>query len=93
MSGALVAVVSKLSTITPAAAEYNVPTSTLRDRVRGTVTPGAKSGPPSYLSEREEKELVKFLLRCSSIGYPKTCKQVLALAQTVLNSKHVNRKP
>ena len=92
MARALDAVVSKHSTIKQAAAEYSVTSSTLGDPVRGKVMPGAKSGPPSYLSEKEEQELVKFLLRSSSIGYPKTHKQVLALVQRVLDSKHVNRK-
>ena len=51
-----------------AAIEYNVPRSTLRDRVRGSVLPGAVSGNKPYLSSSEEDELVQFLLRCADIG-------------------------
>ena len=30
------------------------------------------SGAPHYLDKDEEKELVKFLLECAEVGYPKT---------------------
>ena len=44
-------------TIRRAAQEFNVPESTLYDRVPGHV---AKSGPPCYLSDGEERELTIF---------------------------------
>ena len=34
------------------------------------------SGTPHYLDEDEEKELVKFLLECAEVGYPKTVEEV-----------------
>ncbi len=37
------------------ALEYNVPKSTLSDRVTGRVQPGARSGAPRYLEEEEEE--------------------------------------
>ena len=38
---------------------------------------GAVSGAPHYLDENEEKELlVKFLLECAEVGYPKTVEEV-----------------
>ena len=64
-----------------AALDYGVPKSTLRDRVSGRVSHGVLSGPARYLSEEEEDELVRFLLGCASVGYPKTRKQVLSLVQ------------
>ena len=39
-----------------AALEYNVPKSTLSDRVTGRVKPGARSRPPRYLEERRRKK-------------------------------------
>ena len=42
-----------------AAMQYNVPTSTLFDRVSGRVQPGTVSGPPKYLTFTEEAELAK----------------------------------
>ena len=49
-----------------AAELYNVPKSTLQDRLTGRVAFG---GPESYLSASEEEELVAFIENCSDIGY------------------------
>ena len=43
-----------------AALEYGVPRSTLADRVSGRVSHGVLSGPPRYLNDEEEEELVSF---------------------------------
>ena len=37
------------------------PKITLHDRINGKVKPGAKTGPPSYLSAEDGDELVSFL--------------------------------
>ena len=47
---------------------YQLPKTTLHDRVTGKVIYGAKSNPSSYLTS-EEEELLKFLLKRSDIGY------------------------
>lgn len=78
-------------TIARASTKYNVSKSTLGDHISGKVKPGALSGPQRYLSQEEEKELVNFLLRCSSIGYTKTCKQVLSIVQRVITAKNIDR--
>ena len=70
-----------------AAEEFGIPRSTLGDHVRGRVLPGAKSGSPKYLSDDEEAELYRFLLRCASIGYPRTRKDVIAIVQRACNLK------
>ena len=49
-----------------AAAEYGVPTTTLRDRITGRVVHGTK---PGHLSSSEETELSHFLKTCTDIGY------------------------
>ena len=54
----------------------NVPPSILHDCISGKVSAGAVSGAPHYLDEDEEKELVKFLLECAEVGYPKTVEEV-----------------
>ena len=54
--------------------EFGVPRSTLHDDISGRVAPGAHSGPCRYLTDREEKELVNFLIGCSRIGYARTRK-------------------
>lgn len=39
------------------------------------------SGPPKYLTDEEESDLVDFLANCAKIGYARTRKQVIALVQ------------
>ena len=73
-----------------AAELYNVPRSTLHDRISGKVIHGAKSGPPAYLNIEEEEQLTSFLLECAKIGYAHTRKQVIALVQQIVNSKGIS---
>ena len=61
MQLALEALKENKYTIREAAAAYNVPKSTLGDRVSGRVQMGAKSGPDTYLTPYQEEELVGFL--------------------------------
>ena len=64
-------------TVRRAALQYDVPKSTLHDRVTGKVDPGAKVRAPRYLDD--EEELTKFLVGAGSIGYPKTVWVVKAI--------------
>ena len=64
-----------------AAEHYDVPRSTLNDRIQGKVIHGSHSGPSRYLNDAKEEELVLFLLRSSSIGYPRFRNEVIALVQ------------
>ena len=59
MQDALVSVKEKKMTIRGAAKKYNVPYSTLKDRVKGRVLHGTKPGVKTALSPEEEEELVK----------------------------------
>ena len=70
-----------------AAEEYGIPRSTLGDHCRGKVLPGAKCGSPKYLTEYEEAELLRFIIKCASIGYPKSRKSVLNLVQRLCDAK------
>lgn len=88
MSKALVAVASG-SSVRKAAEEYDIPRSTLHDRVVGKVTHGSKSGPRKYLTTLEEDELVSHLRNCSSIGYGKSRKDTLAIVQAVVDKKGI----
>ncbi len=89
MAKAVEAVMVDHKSIRQASLRFNVPKSTLGDRISGRVEPGAVSGPPKYLSAMEEDELVRFLLRCSIIGYPKTRKEVLCLVQSIVESRGI----
>lgn len=70
-----------------AAAQYDIPPSTLHDHISGKVSAGAVSGAPRYLDEREEKELVEFLLGCAEVGYPKTVKEVRVIVGKIIAKK------
>lgn len=79
--------VSDRWTIRRAAEEFGVPKSTLYDHVSGRIGIGARSGPPRYLSDKEEKDLVNFLTGCSKIGFAKSRKEVLAIVQAIVAKK------
>ena len=66
---------------------YNVPKSTLWDRVSGNVSFGAHSGPPRYLNDIEEEELVTFLVGSAKIGFTRTKEQVLCIVRAALAKK------
>ena len=70
-----------------AAIIYGVPKSTLDDRLTGKVLFGSHSGPPRYLNDEEEEELVSFLFGCASVGYAKTRKEVIAIVEEFLAQK------
>ena len=50
---------------------FDVPATTLKDRLSGRVKHGSKPGPASYLTEEEEYELVDFLIQVAQLGYGK----------------------
>ena len=85
MEGALEAVANGQS-VSAAAREYGVPKTTLLDRTSCRVIHGVKPGPKPYLSPSEEKELGTFLKECAKVGYGKTRKDVLNIAQSVAQS-------
>ena len=62
---------------------YSVPNSNLEDWVSRRVVPGSISGPQKYLSEEKEElaRLSDISHRYSSIGYVKSCKELIALVE------------
>ena len=76
-------VIDEGKSIRCAAVEYNVPKSTLGDRVSGHIIHGATIGKPRYLSDEEEELLVRFLLKCASIGYSHSRKEFIGIVQNV----------
>ena len=74
-------------TLRKAAEMYNVPKSRLWDRVSGNVSFGAHSGPPRYLNDIEEEELVTFLVGSAKIGFARTKEQVLCIVRAALAKK------
>ena len=70
-----------------AALEYQVPHSTLSDRVTGRVCPGAAPGPPKYLCAEEEEELVKWITGCAEVGYAKSVREIRAVVGAIVSNK------
>ena len=73
-------------TLRKAAEMYNVPKSTLWDRVSGNVSFCAHSRPPRYLNDIEE-ELVTFLVGSAKIDLARTKEQVLFIVRAALAKK------
>ena len=92
MSRAVSAVLVSGISIRKAALMYDIPKSTLGDRISGRVLEGNQSGPMRYLSIEEEEELVSFIEGCAKIGYAKTVKEILALVKRVLASRGVYKE-
>ena len=70
-----------------AAEAYDVPKSTLHDRIAGKVPFNKKSGSPRYLTDLEEAELVNFIVESARMGYARSRKEILALVQAALKNK------
>ena len=87
MAGAIKCVMDGRMGVNRAADQYGVPRTTLKDRLSGRVTPGTNPGPVPYLTSEEEDELVKHLLTCADIGYPKTKQEVLAIVRQAIHKK------
>ena len=85
MTGAIKAVSEGKLGVNRAADQYAVPQSTLKDRLSGRH--GNKSGPESYLSFEEERELASHLIKCAEIGYPRTKDEVIGIVCKALVKK------
>ena len=80
------------SPINQAARDHGVPKTTLRDRLSGRVIHGSKPGPKPYLSSSEELELSSFIKESAKVGYGKTRKDVMIIAERVAKDKGTLRK-
>jgi len=89
MEKAVNAVLNNGMSVRRAALEYDVPKSTLGDRISGRVIPGSSSGPRKILNTEEEEELVAFVRRSAAIGYPKSRKDLMTLVQQIAENKGI----
>lgn len=87
MEKALKEVTDGSLTVRRAALEFNVPKSTLHDRLTGKVLPGAVGGAPRYLDDDEEEELVRWLIGCAEVGYAKSIRDVRAIVGAIVAKK------
>ena len=74
----IAAVQSNRCTVREASGIFRVPKSVLHDRISVKVIHGSHSGPECYLTDTEENSLVKFLYKCSSIGFVRSKKQMIS---------------
>ena len=56
----------------------------------GKVLPGEKSGRTRYLNDDEEDDLVRFLINCGKIGFPRSRMEVMVIVQQVCESKGIH---
>ena len=77
MQKAYQAVTESSVTITAASKEFNVPRTTLTDRVKGRVTLSTKLGRPPVLNENA---LVRYITYMAEHRYPVTRTQVIGWA-------------
>ena len=70
-----------------AARTYDVPPSTLKDRISGRMKHGTKPGPIPYLDEEEVKQLVDFLIKSASMELGKTKREVVSIVERTLKKK------
>lgn len=91
MVAAMEAVKSGSTSINKSALFHGVPCTTLKDRLSGKVKHGSKPGPRKYLSNDEEKDLADHLVEVAKIGYGKTPKQVMSIAEHVAKEKNILR--
>ena len=75
-----------------AAREFNVPRTTLQDRISGRVVHGVKPGSKLYLNKAEKTELAEFLEVTSSVGYGKAQNQVMEIVKSTAQEKELLRK-
>ncbi len=69
--GAIQAVINDGLSINQAADNYQVPRSTLKDRLSERVTHGVNPGPKLYLTKDEQQGLADYLISAANIGYGK----------------------
>ena len=66
-----------------AASQFNVPKSSLRDRVTGRVIHGKKNGAETKLTPADEEKLAAYLIETSKQGYGKSKEIILFMATQI----------
>ena len=87
MAKAMNAVISKKMWVNKAAEQFDMPKTTLNDRISGRVKHGAKLSPPGFLTPEEDQELVDFLVECCKMGNGKTKREVIDCVKRLVEKK------
>ncbi len=72
-----------------AAQMYGLPSTTLKDCLRGRVVHGTNPGPRPFLTRDEEKCLTDHIVCTAQLGYGKTRRQVLSMVKNVARDKSI----
>jgi transposase len=78
LENAIKLVNSQTLSIRGASRRYNVPKSTIIDKLYGKSSLHSRSGPKSVLSETDENIIVEWLINMAKIGYGQTRQQLLS---------------
>ncbi|XP_053598650.1 uncharacterized protein LOC128668867 [Microplitis demolitor] len=65
--------------------KYGIPKTTLHSRVKNKVPIDAKKGPKTFLSTKEENQIVKWIFFLSDRGFPVTKNQLLDSVRDLIN--------
>lgn len=76
--------------IRDAANKFNVPKSTLNDKVRGVVPAGRKIGPKPLLGIETENKIVKCLFTLADAGFPLTKQQLIDNVRALMSQSTNN---
>ncbi|CAG2228145.1 unnamed protein product [Mytilus edulis] len=76
---------SKAMSIRSASRQYNVPKTTIIDKLNGRSSLQARSGPSPVLFDSEEEMLVHWVIDMAKIGYGQTRQQLLYTVKTILD--------
>ena len=76
--------------INQAAGNFDIPPTTLKNRLSGRVEHGKNFGPSPYLTMAEKTELIEFLTKCAAVGLGKTKREVFNIVERVLKKKGYN---
>lgn len=88
MVSAREAVQQMVISIRHACEEYGVPRSTLQNKTSEKHSVNAKTvSHRRLLSDEKESRVADFVCGCASIGHTKSCKEVLAIVQQIINSQ------
>lgn len=81
--------VSKTMNLTRAAKVYNVPRTTLRDRLKGITPKPERRNAAHNLTSTEEETLIRYVLDLDSRGFPPRIDDVKDMADLLLTTRHV----
>ena len=73
--------------VNKAAEQYDIPATTLKDRISWRMKYGVKPGPQGLLTLEEDQELTEFLIDCCKMGNEKTKRELLQFGKRLVEKK------